>query len=89
MEVIVRNLDELADLMLVFFQRLIWMTPRLRTRFAAVFACLMCANVTQSSPITWIGAEPFADPKVVEPARSRVIIIVKTGTDYDAQGVLS
>ena len=68
MEVIVRNLDELADLMLVFFQRLIWLTPRLRTRFAAVLACLMCANVTQSSPITWAGAEPFADPKVVEPA---------------------
>ncbi len=68
MEVIVRNLDELADLMLVFFQRLIWLTPRLRTRFATLLAYLMYANLTQSIPVTSTGAEPFADPKVVEPA---------------------
>ncbi len=71
MEVIVRNLDELADLMLVFLQRLIWLTPRLRTRFAAVLACLTYANTTQSIPITGTAAEPFADPIVFEPAPSQ------------------
>jgi len=41
MEVLVRNLDELEDLTIVFFQRLIWQTPSLSAGYTALVAGLL------------------------------------------------
>ena len=67
MEVLVRHLDELEDLILVFFERLTWRTPKIRARYPTLLACLLYANPTQSIPITWTGAELFANPNVSFP----------------------
>ena len=44
MEVLVRNLDELVDLLLVFLEDLRWRS--LRARYPAVLACLLYSSAT-------------------------------------------
>ena len=44
MEVLVRNLDELADLLLVFLDDLRWRS--IRARYPAVLACLLYSSTT-------------------------------------------
>ena len=46
MEVIVRNLDELADLILVLFERLRWRTPKTRVQYPTLLAYLLYAYTT-------------------------------------------
>ncbi len=47
-----RNLDELADLMLVFLERLRWRTPTTRVRYPTLLACLLYANTTTQAVST-------------------------------------
>ena len=60
MEVIVRNLDELHDLILVFLQCLSWRAPRMKARYPILLGCLLHANTTQAFPIGVAEAEWFA-----------------------------
>ncbi len=84
MEVLVRHLDELEDLILVFFERLTWRTPKIRARYPTLLACLLYANTTQSIPITWTGAELFANPNVsfptVTPTLSEDSLVIGPGS---------
>ena len=70
MEVLVRNLDEIEDLVLLFLERQVWRIGRVRTRYAAFFACLLFTNATQTTPATWMGTEPSPGPEVAETAPS-------------------
>ena len=64
MEVLVRNLDELEDLIMVFFQRLIWRTPRMNATHTALLACLIYVLADPldsfSTVATWYSALALA-----------------------------
>ncbi len=60
MEVLVRNLDELEDLMLVFLERLRWLTPKIGVRYLTLLACLLYANTTTQAVSTTTDVDGLA-----------------------------
>ncbi len=54
MEVLVRNLDELEDLIMVFFQRHIWRTPRMID--AAMLACWLYVLANPSGSFSTVAS---------------------------------
>ena len=60
MEVLVRNLDELEDLMLVFLERLRWLTPKIGVRYLTLLACLLYANTTTQAVSTTTDVDVLA-----------------------------
>ena len=52
MEVIVRNLDQLADLIVVFFERLRLHAPRTGVLYPALLACLLYATIASRAEST-------------------------------------
>lgn len=68
MEVLVRNLDEIEDLVLLFFERQTWRIRRMRAGYAAFIACSLFANATQTTPVARTGAEGPPGPEIFETA---------------------
>ena len=52
MEVIVRNLDQLADLILVFLERSKLYAPQAGVLYPALLACLLYANIASRAEPT-------------------------------------
>ena len=65
MEIIVRNLDQFADLIMVFFERSKLYAPQAGVLYPALLACLLYANFASR-------AEPTA-PDVHAPTQAVVI----------------
>lgn len=72
MEVLVRNLDEIEDLVLLFFERQIWRIRRMRVSYAAFIACSLFATATQTTPVKWTGAEGPPSPEIFETAPAKL-----------------
>ena len=71
MEVLVRNLDQLEDLILVFLRRFIWRMPRMSVSLDASGCCLNCryGTVIHCFVVPRAGLEPALPIEVTSNAR--------------------